>query len=754
MVFGGFARERLQLNEGTLWSGGPYQPVNPEALAHLPEVRRLVFAGEYQAAAALADAKLMARPLRQMSYQTAGDLRMSFPGLATPSAYERSLDLDAAMATTRFEAGGATHQREAFASAADDVIVVRLTSSASEGVAVDIDLFWPTPRRQEPSESSETPPLQDIVFPEGPRPHGIEVLVEPSRDLVLRGPNQAEHGVPGALRWEVRCRVLSEGGEILVKDAALQVRGAATVTLLIAAATSYRNFNTVDGDPAKKTRRSLDQAASRGFAELRERHLAEHQRLFRRVTLDLGRSPAADLPTDERVRTSEQADDPALAALYYQYGRYLLISSSRPGGQPANLQGVWNDLPSPPWGSKYTININTEMNYWPAEPTGLGECVWPLIELVKDLAVTGAETARTMYGARGWVAHHNTDLWRATAPIDGAAWGLWPTGGAWLCLHLWDRYAYSGDKAYLSQVYPVMKGACEFFLDTLQLHPNGRWQVTNPSLSPENEHRPDVTIAAGPTMDNQILRDLFASTSAAAGILGTDPDFQAALRQIREQLPPDQIGAQGQLQEWLEDWDASAVDIHHRHVSHLYGLYPSGQISVDYTPQLAAAARRSLEIRGDEATGWGIAWRLNLWARLRDGEHAHSILRRLLGPERTYPNLFDAHPPFQIDGNFGGVSGITEMLLQDLPAPDGGREVLIHPALPRAWPQGRVTGLRVRGGLVADISWSNGVPTHIGLMAQRAGTWTLRWRSDRQSLTLGQGRRATFTSEGDRLVRR
>jgi alpha-L-fucosidase 2 len=466
------------------------------------------------------------------------------------------------------------------------------------------------------------------------------------------------------------------------------------------------------------------------------------------VAVDFGTTGAALRPTDERIRLSPTTDDPALAALYFQYGRYLLIACSRRGGQPANLQGLWNDSMNPPWGSKFTININTEMNYWPAEPTGLAECVKPLVEMVRDLSVTGARTAKAMYGARGWVAHHNTDLWRATAPIDGAEYGVWPTGGAWLCKHLWDHYDYGRDTAYLADVYPLMKGAALFFLDALVVDPKSGRLVTNPSISPENNHGRGSALVAGPTMDEAILRDLFDNCIAAARVLGRDAPLAAEFAATRDRLAPYKIGKEGQLQEWQEDWDAGAMDIHHRHVSHLYGLFPSDQIALDLTPDLAAAARKTLETRGDLSTGWAIAWRLNLWARLGQGDHAHGILKLLLSPERTYPNMFDAHPPFQIDGNFGGTSGMTEMILQS-------RNGAVHllPALPSAWPNGKLTGLRARGGLGVDVWWKDGKLLRARLTADKPGRHMVRVAGRSFVADMRQGERIELVMRDDQLRR-
>ncbi|HUD27254.1 MAG TPA: glycoside hydrolase family 95 protein [Novosphingobium sp.] len=712
MVFGGVAEERLQLNEDTLWGGGPYDPVNPQAKAALPKVRELIFVGRYDEAQKLASEKVMATPLRQMSYQALGDLLLTFPGLAAPDegSYRRELDIDAARSTVRFTIGGVEHERTVVASPAEQVIAVHLKSGRHGGISFDLTMT--SPQKQ----------------------HDVRSLA--GGELLLSGSNNEGFGIAGALTFQGRAKVIPSGGKVASGNGALSVRGADEVTILVAMATSYRSFDDVTGDPEAITSAQIAAASRKPFRTIADKVAQDHRAIFRRVTLDLGRTSEADRPTDERIGRSESANDPALAALYFQYGRYLLITSSRPGSQPANLQGIWNDKVNPPWGSKYTININTQMNYWPAEGTAMPEMVEPLIAMVRDIAQTGARTARTMYGARGWVCHHNTDLWRATAPIDGPQFGLWPMGGAWLCLHLWDRYDYGRDVRYLASVYPILKGACEFFLDTLVKDPATGWMVTNPSLSPENNHGHGAgSLCAGPTMDMQILRALFTATGAAARVLGRDPQFVTEIEAMRAALVPNRIGAQGQLMEWKDDWDAGAKDLHHRHVSHLFGLFPDAQINLDDTPDLAAAVRKSLEIRGDKATGWATAWRINLWARLRDGNHAHSILRFLLGPERTYPNMFDAHPPFQIDGNFGGASGITEMLMQSI-----GETIHLLPALPDAWPTGSIRGLRARGAGMVDVSWNGGKLAQARVVSAIGGRREIRCGTVRRSIDFEPGR--------------
>ena len=704
MVFGGIREELLQLNESTFWSGGPYQPVNPEAKAHLPRVRELIFAGRYAEAEALANKTLMAVPHLQMSFQPIGDVRLRFDHAEPAVDYRRSLDLDRATVTTSYRVGDTVFTREAFASPADGIIALRLTASQKGAITLSLDLA---------SLQAGAP------------------LAATADTIGFLGKGPDENGIKGALDFAFKARLVPTGGTLAVVDGKLRLEGADEALILIDAATSFERFDAVGADPLAAIDRRLAAVAHRSADSLAEAHQQEHRRLFRSLAIDLGETPAASLPTDARIAGFATGNDPALAALYVQYGRYLMLASSRPGTQPANLQGIWNDLPQPPWGSKYTANINLQMNYWLPDPANLALCFEPLIAMVEDLAVTGATMAEAHYGAPGWMMHHNTDLWRATGPIDGAKWGLWPMGGAWLATQLHDHVDFAADDALLARIYPLMKGAAEFLLAVLVPLPATGELVTVPTLSPENVHPYGASLCAGPAMDSQITRELFRRTIAAAEALGVDADFRGKLAAALARLPADRIGHAGQLQEWLEDWDMQAPEMDHRHVSHLYALYPAQQIDLDTTPELAEAARRSLTIRGDEATGWGIGWRLNLWARLRDGDHAHDVLAMLLSPDRSYPNLFDAHPPFQIDGNFGGAAGILEMLVQSRPG-----EVLLLPALPTAWPRGRVSGIRARGGLTIDLAWQDGAPVSVTLTSTKAQEVRLRFRGEARVLSL------------------
>src|SRR5688572_18436464 len=698
MVFGTVNRERIQLNEETLWMGGPRDTDNPEARAALPDVRRLLFEGRPREAYALAERRLMGKPWRLESYQSLADLRLNFDHEGEITEYQRSLDLDSAIAQVTYRVNGVRYTREVFASHPDRVVVVRLTVDKPGALA-----FGAWIDRQQDART--------------------EIAGNTRLNLI------GHLGGGKELSFHAAARVTADGGTQETFPERILVSDATSATVLVAAGTSYKG-----NDHATQVERDLTRAAAKTYAQLLEAHRADHQRLYRRVALRFGPATAeavalqrsrSRLPTDERLEAVKRgAHDAGLDGLYFQFGRYLLIASSRPGDLPANLQGVWNDSMSPPWDADYHLNINLQMNYWPAEVTNLAELHQPLFDFLDSLREPGRKTARVHYGARGFVAHHITDIWGFTSPGDLPRSGLWPTGAAWLTQHLWEHYLFNPDRAFLARAYPVMKEAAEFFLDYLVEDPHGRL-VSGPSVSPENRYRlPNGQVGIltmGPSMDHQIISGLFTQVMQASEILGIDAAFRAAVAAARKRLPPLTIGKHGQIQEWSEDYDEPEPG--HRHISQLFALHPGDQITMRGTPQLAKAARATIDRRlahGGGHTGWSRAWIINFFARLEDGEKAWQNYQALLA-KSTLPNLWDLHPPFQIDGNFGGTAGVAEMLLQSHAG-----EIHLLPALPRAWADGEFRGLRARGGVEVDIAWSGAKIVKATLRPSISGMFRVR----------------------------